>query len=244
MKTPIFFCSLGLAACHILTGTCLALTPVEDSFNATALNTKRWQLSQFQNAKLRQAGERLNFLVRASTPDEDYAFVELINNQPGYNENWQLLLDVKNTTGQGDRVGVGFWIFNADDPSDVVFFEFYGSPGKKERNCVRASFILDGTHIAGDLNLKEKLTTSGRLKLTFNKQTKRFAFFFRSDEKGSNWLSLGTFSVNGVGGTTRANWNMNPGSGRFGIRLEGYGENRVVASGAANMDDFVLGALK
>lgn len=233
-----------MAACQILSGFCLAFTPAEDDFSAAVLNPKRWQLNQFENAKLRQSNDRLNFIVRTSTADEDYAYLELRNNQPGYNENWQVLLDVTNATGEGDRVGVGFWIFNADDPADVVFFEFYGSPGKRLRTGVRASFILDGAHIDGVLELKQKLTTDGSLKLTFNKLTKRFTFHFRKSVKGADWVNLGTFSVNGLGGDVRANWNMNPGGGRFGIRLEGYGENRQVIGGKASMDNFELKALK
>lgn len=251
MKTRIFTASLLLAVCQSFTGNCLALTPVEENFNAKTLDTTRWELAQFENAKLRQSRQRLNFLIGPAThPEEDYAYLELRDNQPGFNENWQVLLDVSNTAGHGDHMGIGFWIYNADDPSDVVFFEFYGNKTKKPRTSVSASFVLDGIHTAEDLDLKPKVT-SGKLKITFNKQTKLFTFFFgkrvpKVSGKGTTlvWQRVGTFSPTGKGGNARANWNMNPASGRFGIRLEGYGENKLVGAGEAFMDNFVLKALK
>ena len=239
LKSPI---SLVLAISQILAGTSMALMPVEDNFNAPKLNGSRWQIFNYKNAKMRHANNQLNFSVRASSGGEDYSYAELINNQPGYNESWQLFLDVKNAAGKGDDAGVGFWIFNADDPSDVVFFEFYGNPGKTKRESVCACFVLDGQHLDEEISLKQKAATQGTLKINFNPKTKSFTFFFRNHPKGSPWIKMGSFSVNGVGGDVRANWNMNPGSGRFGIRLEGYSEKRAVAAGDLTMDNFLLQA--
>lgn len=251
MKTSIFTTGLLLAICQSFTGNCLALTPVEENFNAATLDTTRWELAQFANAKLLQSRHRLNFLIGPATdPEEDYAYLELRNNQPGINENWQVLLDVTNTAGYGDQMGVGFWIYNADDPSDVLFFEFYGNKTKKVRTSVTASFVLDGEHTDEELNLKPKVTT-GKLKITFSAKTKLFTFQFgkwvpKASGKGNLlvWQRVGTFSPTGKGGNARANWNMNPASGRFGIRLEGYGENKLVGGGKAFMDNFLLKAVK
>jgi hypothetical protein len=176
LKTPI---GLILAVSQILVGTCVALTPVADDFNAA---------------------------------------------------------------GKGDDAGVGFWIFNADDPGDVIFFEFYGNPGKTKRESVCACFVTDGQHLAGELTLKQKAATQGRLKINYSAKTRSFTFYFRKNAKGAAWAQMGSFSVNGVGGDVRANWNMNPGSGRFGIRLEGYSEKKAVAAGDLTMDNFVLQA--
>jgi hypothetical protein len=238
LKTPI---GLILAASQILAGTCLALTPVEDNFNAATLNASRWQIFNYKNARMRHLDDRLKFSVFKSSGGEDYSYAELVNNQPGSNENWQLFLDVKNASGKGDDAGVGFWIFNADDPRDVIFFEFYGNPGKARRESVCACFVVDGQHLAQELSLKQKATTRGKLKINYSATTKRFTFFFRKSEKGA-WANMGSFSVNGVGGDVRANWNMNPGSGRFGIRLEGFSEKKAVAAGDLTMDNFVLQA--
>ena len=242
MKTLITPIGLVLAVSQILVGTCVALTPVADDFNAATLNMSRWQIFNSKNAKMRHLNKRLNFSVPKSSGGENYSYAELINNQPGYNENWQLLLDVKNAAGKGDDAGVGFWIFNADDPGDVIFFEFYGNPGKTKRESVCACFVTDGQHLAEELTLKQKAATQGRLKINYSAKTKSFTFFFRKNAKGSAWTQMGSFSVNGVGGDVRANWNMNPGSGRFGIRLEGFSEKKAVAAGDLTMDNFVLQA--
>jgi hypothetical protein len=247
MKSILF---PALAAGMLTALPCAALTPTEDDFESPKLLTSAWQLSQFANAKLRQFDGRLNFIVSPETdPDEDYAFVELRNNQPGFNENWQVTLDVTNKTGNNDDTGVGFWIFNADDTRDVIFFEFYGNSTKRERKCASASFVNDGAYLTKELELKSQKITSGKLKVTFNRATKLFTFHFgtivpKASGKGStvDWQRMGTFSPTGIGGDARANWQMNPGSGRFGIRLEGFAEGHLIDGGKATMDNFVLKA--
>lgn len=241
---------LALAAATFTTLPASALTPTEDDFESPALLASAWQLSEFANAKLRQNNGRLNFLVGPETdPDEDYAFIELRNNQPGFNENWQVILDVTNKSGNGDDAGVGFWIYNADDTRDVIFFEFYGNTAKRERKCASASFVNDGTYLAKELELKNSKITTGKLKVTFNSRTKLFTFHLgkfvpKQSGKGNLlvWQRMGTFSPTGVGGDARANWNMNPGSGRFGIRLEAFAEGKVIDGNQASMDNFVLKA--
>jgi len=243
MKTKILTSCVVIAGYSFIAGNCLALTPVSDDFKGASLNTKLWKISNFENARLRQSSGRLNFTIGPKThPEEDYAFAQLVNNQPGFNESWQVTLDVANTAAKGKRVGVGFWIFNADDPSDTVFFEFYGK-GKGANGGFNVSFVLDGQHVGADL-WRNPNVSSGSLRITFNKQTKLFTFY--CDRSGSGggyqWTRIGTFSPTGVGGDRRAKWQMNPGSGRFGIRLEGFGEQSLVSGGKATMDNFVLRA--
>jgi hypothetical protein len=245
VKTPKLPSLLVIAACQVIAGTCLALTPVSEDFQTASLVKQRWQFFNSKNALLKHAGTRLSFAVPENFSREDYSYAELRNNQPGYNENWQVVLDVKNSAFQGDEVGVGFWIYNADDPGDVAFLEFYGNRGRKNQEYVCACFVTDGQHLTKDFTLKAKrLITAGKLKISFNKTTKILTFSFRAEGARNSWREFGTFSVNGVGGSQRANWNMNPASGRFGIRLEAYGERSIVMAGAVSMDNFVLQAPK
>lgn len=237
MKTPI---GMAFAASLILASPCLALSPLVESFDGATLTSGRWSFFTSPNALLQHSQDRLNFKVLADTSDEDYCYAELVNNQPGYNENWQLTLEVKNSAGKGDDAGVGFWIYNADNFGDVVFFEFFGNKRNARRVSVSASFVLGGKYLDRELNYRSRILTSGKLKVVYSGISKRFTFHFKNSDEGSDWANLGSFSVNGVGGDARANWNMNPGSGRFGIRLQAYAEETLIGKRVIFMDNFEL----
>jgi hypothetical protein len=226
-----------------------ALTPYADAFSGKALNSVRWQRALFKNAKLWPANGRLNFTIApAFDPDEDYAYLELRNNRPGFAEDWQVTVDVTNTSGQGDRIGAGFWIFNAADSRDVAFFEFFGNPGATMKQAGKASFVLDGQTSPARLSFNSAKLTSAKLRVSFNKRTKLMTFSVGvTNPKPAGgtrltWTPIGTFSPTGKGGTMRADWQMNPAGGSFGIRLEAYGEQRTLAPGKVSLDNFALAA--
>jgi hypothetical protein len=225
----------------------LALTPVTENFDSARLNPLRWQRAMFKSARIDQWLNKLGFwIVDPFDKDEDYAYVELLNNQPGVNENWQVTVAVTNKSGQGDNIGAGFWIYNADSPSDVVFFEFYGNNSRVRKTCAKASFVLDGSHMTDEFLFTRGTLTNAKLRIVYSRQTRLFNFKVgtpSSTRRGAtSWTSIGTFSPFNSGGDARANWNLNPGSGRFGIRLEGYGERRLLDRGKVSMDNFVLAA--
>ena len=250
MKIRISLPALVCAAMLPLATDCAALTPFEENFNGSALDPSVWETAAFKNASLVQNKQRLNFLVGpVSDPDEDYAYIELLGNQPSINESWQAIVDVTNTTGQRDNVGVGFWIYNTSRTGDVVFFEFYGNPTKKSRTSVRASFVVNSQDAVKQLDLKPKLT-SGKLMVSFSAKTKLFTFSFgkrvpKQSGKGTTlvWQKMGTFSPAADKNPSGETWLFDRDT-RFGIRLEGYGENRLVTGGQASMDNFVLRAPK
>jgi len=241
MKTPI---GMAFAASLILASPCLAISPLVESFDGDTLASGRWSFFTSPNALLQHSQNRLNFKVLKDTSDEDYCYAELINNQPGFNENWQLTLDVQNSAGKGDDAGVGFWIYNAENSSDVVFFELHGNKSKVRRVSVSASFVQGGEYLESQFNYRSRLLTSGRLKVVYSGKSKQFSFYFKSSVKGADWTNLGSFSVNGVGGDARANWKMNPGSGRFGIRLQAYSEETLIGKGLMIMDNFELKGIR
>ncbi|MEO7099608.1 MAG: hypothetical protein ABI162_09630 [Luteolibacter sp.] len=134
--------------------------------------------------------------------------------------------------------GLTWTAFNADDPGDTVFFELYG---KGTKGGFFASFVLDGFYTVGNDIGKNPGVSKGSIRISFNKNTKLITFSF--DKTGSadgyKWTKLCTFSPTGVGGDRRANWNMNPTTGRFGIRIYGFSDSRIVAAGTENLDNFV-----
>ena len=237
MKTP--FSVFAIIGCQFLLGTSSALTPFSDNFNAAKLNTTNWLAGGEGGAKLKQSGGRLNFTVPSNLADEDYAFIQLLNSQPGYNESWQVIVDVTNTNNHRGFSGPGLWVYNADDGGDTVFLELYG---KGTKGGFVASFVLDGQYTVGKEIRNNPAVSKGSIRISFNKTTKLLTFWF--DKTGSadgyKWTKLCSFSPTGVGGDRRGNWNMNNETGRFNIKLYGFSEGRIVAPGTENLDNFVL----
>ena len=227
------------AAFPLLIGTASALTPFNDNFNATALNKIRWTLKNYAKGKLMQGGGKMNFTVAGSPTGDDFSVLELKNNRPGYNESWEVILDVVNTTGQGNRVGTGLLVFNADDDGDQVMLEFNGR-GRKGGFLV-TDVTNDRDDPMQDIRVNPNVT-KGSVRITFDKTSKLFTFWYDSTgpADGLVWKQLSTFSPTGKGGDRRGNWQMNPGAGRFGIQLFGLSDGRSVSSGKVSFDNFKL----
>lgn len=232
-----------LAVCPILTGSAFALTPFSEKFKATKLNTSRWSLEKGGKGKLAQASGRLSFTVASSPTEDDYAILNLRNNRPGFNENWEVILDVTNGAKRGEDVGVGISIFNSADPKDSVNLEFYGSGARGGFNFI--GITDDNDDVSQDVRANPNVSR-GSLRISFSKTTKLFTMWYdrTGSADGFKWAKLCTFSPTGSGGTRRGNWKMNAGSGNFGVRIFGYAEFQSVAKGKVSMDNFVLRAAK
>ncbi len=244
MKTPIITSGLFVAGFSLFTGDCMALTPFNDDFTGTRLDKASWLPGIYgTGAILRQSGGRLNFQMPVAKPKEVDVWLELTASQPGYNENWQAIVDVVNTNNHRGDSSPGLWISNGNDSSDVVYLEFLG---KGTQGGFDASFEVDGLYTAGADMVANPGVSKGSIRISFSKSTKILTFWY--DKTGSadgyKWTKLGTFATNGVGGDRRGNWQMNDETGRFVIKLAGYVENKVIAQGTESMDNFILKALK
>lgn len=241
MKTRMMFAGVLLAVSYSFIGRSLALTPVKESFN-TALDPARWLVSNSTNGKLKQGKARLNFTIGPNRTEEDYASAELNNNQPGYNESWQVIVDVTNKSDSDGDVGAGIYISNAANPINVLYFEFYGD-GKGRHGGFQASILKDqfGNYLEPHLIANPRVK-SGSLRITFNKNTKLITFHYdeTGKEDGYKWKRVGTFSPTGVGGDKRLNWNMDDLTGKFRIGLEAFGEEFLLKGGKVFMDNFAL----
>lgn len=218
----------------------MALTPVSDNFNAKLLSAARWTSEAGAGGKLTQSSGRVNYTTSRAS-DDDYAILFLRNNRPGYNENWQVILDVSNTAGKGEEVGLGIMIANGLDPQDNVNLEFYGTGPRGGFNFIGVTDDFDD--ISQDITAKPNVT-KGSMKVSFNKNTKLFTFSYdrTGSADGYQWTRLCTFSPTGKGGDRRGNWKMNPAGGNFTVAVFGYSEDQVVTNGKAFFDNFVLKA--
>lgn len=243
MKTQISPEGLALAGFSLLTGNCLALIPFSDNFNSTKLDKEQWLPGIFgTGAKLKQSGGRLNFTMPVARAEEVDVWLELTN-RAGFNESWQAIIDVVNTNNHRGNSSPGLWISNGDDPSDVVYLEFFG---KGPKGGFGASFVLDGQYSVGPAIVVNPGVSKGSIRVSFNKTTKILSFWY--DKTGSadgyQWTKLGTFATNGVGGDRRGDWLMNNESSTFTLKLAGYVEGKIVAPGTENLDNFILKGLK
>ncbi len=244
MKTRIPTSRLALAGFAFLTGNSLALTPFSDNFNAAKLDTVNWLPGNFgTGAKLNQSGGRLNFTMPVKKDAEVDSYLELATSHPGYNENWQVIVDVANTNNHRGNSAPGLWIFNSADPADSVFLEF---TGKGTKGGFGASFVLDGLYSVGTDIKTNPGVSKGSIRISFSKTTKILTFWYDKTGSGDGhkWTKLATFATNGVGGARRGNWLMNAQTGSFSVRLNGYVEGKIVAAGTENFDNFVLKVLR
>jgi hypothetical protein len=230
--------------CLLAPGTALALTPFTDSFDKPKLNTSRWALKNFAKGKLSAGSGRMNFTVANPPTGDDAAMLTLRNNQPGFNESWEVVLDVTNLRNAGNDSGTGIWIYNATDEEDGVFLEFYGTKGGF--NVINVTDDEDNT--ADDISRNPRVK-SGSMRISFDKSTKLFTFWYdkTGSANGFKWVKICTFSPTGKGGDRNGDWKMNPGSGRFGVRLFGFAENnqkQAIPPGQISFDNFSLKAAK
>lgn len=244
MKISNITAGLSLVGFSFITGNCLALTPFSDNFNAVKLDKIHWLPGSYgTGAILKQSDGRLKFVMPVAMDAEADAWIELAGIYPGYNENWQVILDVTNTNNHRGDSGPGFWIYNSADPSDSAYLEFLG---KGTKGGFDASFVVNGLYTAGPDLLANPGVSKGSIRVVFNKTTKILTFSYdpTGSSDGYQWTKLGTFALNGVGGDRRGNWGMDPQSGTFTIRINGYVEGRVVAAGTETMDNFALKTVK
>jgi hypothetical protein len=216
-----------------------ALTPFKDNFTGASLNNSRWTVQKIGRGKVAQTSGRVQFTVPSPPTEDDASILRLRNNQPGYNENWEVVMDVGNTVNAGYDVGVGFGISNADDPKDSVNLEFYGKG--KGFNFIGITDDADKPNL--DISSNPRVA-SGSMRISFDKTTKLFTFWH--DKSGSSngfqWVKICTFSPTGKGGDRRGNWKMNPAGGRFNVFLFGFSDMKAFGSGQLTLDNFSLRA--
>ncbi len=231
--------SIVLGTFPLLNGTAFAIAPYSDNFYATALNKSRWTLKNYAEGKLARKGGKVNFTVAGPTGD-DFSILDLKNNNPGYNESWEIILDVVNAANLGSKAGVGFQIYNASDKGDFAALEFYGNGG-----FVAISNTDDKDNPADDL-VKNPGVTGGSIRISFDKTSKLIGYWYDAtgSSDGYQWKRIGTFSPTGKGGDRKGNWKMNPTTGKFGIQLFGFSEGKEVRSGSISFDNFRLKPLR
>ncbi len=221
----------------VLAGHSSALVPVNENFNNNLLDPAVWYQYQTGKGRLVADNKKLSFEVLSKPTNDDFASIELLTSQPGYNESWELILDLSNTSGLGFNAGCGIMLFNVKDRSDYLFMEFYGKEGG-----VSAGVITDGDHVKKSQATINPKVSKGSIRIRFDKGTKLLTLHVSptTAEEGYSWIKLGTFSPTGEGGNVNSNWRMKDANGRFGVHLFGFAQNNKVPTGKATLDNLKI----
>ncbi|MEO5913366.1 MAG: hypothetical protein ABIS50_03975 [Luteolibacter sp.] len=229
---------LTLAA--VLTGHCLALTPIAEDFQASKLDKNRWYLYKTGKGRLVQSNGKLNFLVSAPTTS-DYSTLELEESRPGIFEDWEMILDVSNSVKhkEGSQASCGFIIYNDQNILDYLYVNFFGKGG------IDAGAYNNGVYFPAKRLTVDAAVAKGAIRVSFSKKTKLMTFYasLTNKEEGYEWIKVGTFApVGAKKADVKANWGMSSTEGLFGIQLTGFGIKQAVTSGQINIDNFSLKA--
>lgn len=237
-----------IAFAAALAGNCLAVTQVSEDFSATTLDPSRWYPTLYGHGTLRQAGGHLNYVTRGKPTKKDYAVIELLTSQPGYNENWEVVVDLTDKTKLGYDAGCGIMIVNSQERSDYLYLDFYGKGmmknGKLVAGGVSAGVLVDEKHPKNSRFTKNPKVAKGAVRFRFNATTKLLTLFVSPTQKaeGYTWLKIGTFSPAGKGGDVNGDWKMKDGTSRFAIQIFGFANAEPITAGKVWLDNFSVNA--
>lgn len=244
MKTNIVSAALVLSA--MLAGNCLAVTEIDETFDALTLDTVRWSPFNFEKGRLKQADKKLNYVVGKKSTPHDYASIELNTSQPGYTENWEVIVDLANDSGKGKDVACGIMLFHVQERYNYLFLDFYGEAGISAGVLINKN---DKPTLKGKFGLPVGLKKAS-VRIRFNGQSKLMTFSasLTAPDKKYKWIDVGTFSPTGSlpAGvkkvSVKANWKM-AATDRFGVQLYGISHAVKVPSGKVTFDNLTVTAL-
>ncbi|MCU0777026.1 MAG: hypothetical protein MUF86_05085, partial [Akkermansiaceae bacterium] len=120
-----------IIALTALANVALGLTPISDNFDDDSLDNAKWDYFPYAGGSIAESGGKINYIVSTPATDGDGDAAELgILTNPGSSENWQVIVDVTNTTSPnavGKISSVGIQIYIAADFEDLIFLELYSS---------------------------------------------------------------------------------------------------------------------
>lgn len=209
-----------------------------DNFNDNFKDPSLWGTDDISgNGALNEINSRLEFT--ASVAGVSDAVRPWILNYASYSSTWELRLDVFNShvAATNEVSSFGMEVFQRGDPNDSVFVELFSVLGSKGfYSVLRANDVYAAEIDSGNLN-----STFGSLRMSYDGANKIITTSYDVDgpANGFTWIPLGSFGINGSGGTTgNATWGMDDTS-EFSLTVYGYSENTTMTGGMLYGDNFV-----
>ena len=219
--------------------------PTGDNFNDNDSDPEKWGDDIFiaGNADLTETNQVLQFTALTAS-ELDYTSQPWIGSVMPYNADWEVQIDVKNTTSpvNDDQVtSLGISVFDERNQANEFYGELYGShlDGPPTRHGFFGEMLDDGESAGSvDSGGIDNLTT-GAVRIAFDAADKVLTLYFDvNPANGYAWEELGSFSVDGSGGADgNADWDMTNGT-RFTLEVYGYAENTLVPAGTLTGDNF------
>lgn len=236
----VLMIALGL----LISGHTFAQT-VSDDFNDNIRDKTLWgPVYKYHNGILKEQNQHLGYTVSTPSTNEEYTFWPLITSRGPYNSDWEVQIDLFNSTkpAQNNQVdSFGISVIKCGNESDEMYAELYashlgGPPSRKGfyaelwTNDVRSGW-------ADTFDLVQTDPLAGPVRLSFDSISKVFSTYY---DIGSGWVQFGSFGMSGAGGGTDGNgdWSMTD-SDQFCIAVYGLSEHMAIASGKMYGDNFL-----
>lgn len=216
---------------------------VVDDFNDNSVDPARWGDDQIDgHGVLKETNHELQFTCSPATAD-DYVLRPWIDSLLPYDADWSVQIDLKNTTvaTKDDQVNsFGLSVVDMSNFGNEVYGEMYVSRynGPPSRSGFYGELGDDGSYLA-EVDSGGIGVTSGALRIEFDAAGKVMTLRYDVDPtNGYDWITYGSFGVDGSGGTDgNANWGLSA-SDRFGVAVYGYSSTMVVTAGQMTGDNF------
>jgi hypothetical protein len=231
-----------------VTLNCPCALPDGDDFNDNSKDPELWgsDITFEGSGTILETGGRLEFRS-ASSMGTHYTSRPWIASVMPYTQNWEATLDTTNLTlpTHNDEVNsFGISVFDEGNFGSEVFVEMYAShyDGAPARNGFYGAVSNDGEFVAEvDSFADDQTAINGAVRITFDSTAKVLTLYYDEDRtNGYQWTGLGSFSVDGDGGTDgNTNWGLTS-ADRFILAIYGYTEQMPISAGQMYGDNFAI----
>ncbi|MBX3740627.1 MAG: hypothetical protein KF712_06525 [Akkermansiaceae bacterium] len=208
-----------------------------DNFNDNLKSPEKWGADLGSSGTLSEVNGRLEFSATAADRD---LYRPWILNPPGYDKDWETVIDVSNLTSPsltGSETGIGIAVFSPTGTTNRVETALYAY-----RN---GTFIFNGVYAGingGGETSSLSNSTVASLRITYKASTKVIACFHDPDGAagGYTWNQFASYGIAGTGGATaNRSWGMS-GSQAFRVAIWAYGDGTTVPGGLLFADNFII----
>lgn len=216
-----------------------------DDFDDNTKDLSKWRAMDqvLGGSVLTEVNQRLEYTVKTAGAEAE-SIRPWTRNFGSLDDSFEAILDVHNAVtppvaGSPDFqpcASIGLNVHNTADARESLYVELY----RGRDGYYFLSAVSQGDDETGSDATAAHLSVDGSVRLHYDSATKVITTSYDADGAtgGYNWTVLGSFGINGSGGTTaNTTWNL-AGNPVLGIGIEAYTEKMIVPSGQVHADNF------